>query len=233
MSEILENRLEKAKKSKKDQEQFLIDYLPFIKKNIAKMNHSVLDYDDILTIAMLAFIQSIETYDVNKGSFLAYSSKIMYNRIIDEERKELRHSSKIVYFKKEEEDMEAEERKTAVICYRKEQERKTMAEEIAEFSNELEKFKITFIELHKVCPKQKKSRKLCMDLAKELIGQPQFYHDFLKHQRIPQAELAVKFHISSKTVEKYRKYIVTLVVLMTGDYPNIHTFIPKYREVEQ
>lgn len=235
MNETLEQRIKKAKDSPKIKEGLLSDYLPFIKKTISGMNHNVIDFDDMLTIAMLAFIQSIESYDTKKGSFLGYASKIIHNRIIDEERKELRYSAKIVFIQKEadEEVVKFSDNRAAEEHYIREQEQRALTEEIIEFSKELEIFKISFSELPKVCPKQKKSRQLCMDLAEELIVRPEFYEEFQKHRRIPQKELADRFKISGKTVEKYRKYIVTLVVLMMGDYPNIHTFIPKYREVGQ
>jgi hypothetical protein len=47
---------------------------------------------------------------------------------------------------------------------------------------------------------------------------------------LAQAELAKEFGISPKTIEKYRKYIVTLSILLLGDYPGIKAYLPLYRE---
>lgn len=235
MSEILEERIRIAKDSRKETEHLLMDYLPFIKKNIIGMNHGVIDYDDMLVIGMMAFTQSVQSYHAEKGTFLAYASKVIKNRIIDEERRELKHSSKFILLHRENENGEVKaepEEQDAVDQYQRELERKALAEEINDFSTELTKYQIQFSELPRVCPKHKKSRELCSDLAMEIKNHPELSEAFVRKHRLPQAELALKFHISVKTIEKHRKYIVAMVVLMMGDYPNIHTFIPKYREAE-
>ena len=52
-----------------------------------------------------------------------------------------------------------------------------------------------------------------------------------EQKKLPQAQLASALFISPKTIEKHRKYIVTLIILLSGDYPGIRAFLPQYREV--
>jgi len=44
--------------------------------------------DDELSIALMAFVEAIRSYDVSKGNFLSFSQNVIKRRIIDYYRKE-------------------------------------------------------------------------------------------------------------------------------------------------
>lgn len=115
--------------------------------------------------------------------------------------------------------------------YSREMEQQTLSYEIEELSTALLPFAITFRELPKICPKQDRSRTLCFEIVKMLLSNKDMKTQLFVHKKLSQAELAAQLDISVKTIEKHRKYIVTLAVLMAGDYPNIKTFLPQYKEV--
>lgn len=100
-------------------------------------------------------------------------------------------------------------------------------------SLELADYGISFRELTKLCPRQHRSRNLCLFLAKEIVGEDTYKKQLIQSKKLPKTELAGRFQISGKTIEKYRKYIVTLVILLLGDYPGIKTFLPEYKEVDE
>lgn len=232
MSDIAKDVLD-AQRDRNRLNQLISDYLPFIKKQLSGLNGLRLEYDDMLSLAMLTFSGCVHQYSLEKGNFLAFCSVCIRNRLLDESRKQVRYERTVIpLFDSEEEDRFCEAVGDAsVSAYNTQQEQLSLAQEIECFSGELKKFGIDFSDLPRVCPKQVRSRELCSKLAREIVTTPLLYHEFLSTQRVAQRELSAHFDISPKTVEKHRKYIVTLIVLMSGDYPYIRAFLPNMREV--
>lgn len=231
MKKELENRIVMAKSDSARLDQLLKDYLPFIKKQMRNVTDA-----DWLTVAMLAFVNSVKQYEPERGNFLSFASLCIRSRIIDELRKESGYSSKVVPLYKEDENdniISPADFEVSMKNYNKELERQMLADEIDALSIELKAFGISFAQLPKICPKQERSRKLCLRLAKEVIKDQMLKTTFFNTHRIPQATLADRFEVSVKTIEKHRKFIVTIVILLNGGYPGIRTFLPQYKEVEE
>lgn len=228
MENLIEN-LNDAKDNVETQNALLKEYLPFVKKQIGNstgLNTSIakLDYDDRLSISMLVFVNCIKQYDERKGSFVNYVSVSIKNRLLDE-AKSLSNKGNVVTI--EEKQVE----QLSQSAYDKDQERKELASEITQLNSILKKYAITFQELSTICPKQKRSRKQCYLIAKSLIDDRSMKEKLIKNLQISQQELSLKLGISIKTIEKYRKYIVTVALILMGDYPNIKAFLPGYEEI--
>lgn len=229
LNEDLTKRVSVAKENKQELERLLIDYLPFIKKKMSETTT-----EDFLTISMLAFASSVEHYEESRGNFLSFAALNIRCRILDELKKENRYFNKTIpiYNNTEIEDnYSPAELELSLKQYDRDQERKTISEEIQIFSAELSHYGITFSELTKCCPKHKKTRELCIDLSRYVINNDILKQNLQAKQQLPQSKLAADFKISVKTVEKHRKFIISVVILLLGDYPHIKTFIPTYREV--
>ena len=210
--------------------QLLEDYLPFLKKTINGVV-STLEYDDKLSLAMLAFVNFVRQYSEGKGSFLSFVQVSVRNRIFDEGRREKRHTEGQKTFSSDEEETLAMG-ETSLLAYQKSEEQRNLAEEITALSERLSPFQITMAELAKVCPKQTRARLLCVKLAHGILTDSTLKTQFLTQGRIPQAALSERFAVSPKTIAKHRKYIVTLTLLLEGDYPAIQAFLPQYQEEE-
>lgn len=232
MNEI-EHRLKTARTDSSEAEQLLTDYLPFIKKQISGLQHLALEYDDMLSLAMLTFVGCIKQYTENRGGFLSFCSICIRNRLIDESRKQRAYTDNVIplYLEHDENFHAAPELSASLDSYSKEQERLSLCEEIDRLNGALSSFGIRFQELPKICPKQERSRRQCLSLAVEIIHNEAYRATLLNQKKLSKQELAKSLGISAKTVEKHRKYIITLVVLLLGDYPGIRTFLPQYREV--
>lgn len=222
-----------AQQDRNKLDQLISDYLPFIKKQLSGLQGLRLEYDDMISLAMLTFSGCVQQYSLEKGNFLAFCSVCIRNRILDENRRQMRYESKIVpLFDDENENQTCmADGKAAITSYNIEQEQLSLAQEIEFFSLEIKKFGIDFDDLPRICPKQIRSRELCSKLAREIVATPLLYSEFMSTHRIAQGELSSLFGISPKTIEKHRKYIVTLVLLMSGDFPYIQAFLPNFREV--
>lgn len=226
----IESRLKLAKFDKHALDSLLFDYMPFVKKQVLAANLS-LEFDDMLSIAMLTFSGCVTQYDTSKGTFMAFAATSIKNRLIDEARREGRYTGKVLPLFNDDGGIVSLVEDVSLQEYNIESQRQTLADEIDALSAELLPFGITFRELPKICPKQDRSRTLCFELAKMLLANDKMKSQLFSDRKLAQAELAKQLDISAKTIEKHRRYIVTLAVLLSGDYPHMKAFLPKYKEV--
>ena len=217
--EELEARVLAAGRDRQAMDALLRDYLPFLKRQAAQGGPG-LDYDDRLSLAMVAFADAARQYAPERGAFLAFAEVCIRNRLLDESRREARRAGKVVQF--------TEEHAPAVPdpCDRA-LERQALAEEIGSLDRALGLCGLTFGELPAACPSQRRARAQCLQLAACVAADGGLRADFCRTGRLPQGELARRFQISVKTVEKHRKYIAALAVLLIGDFPGIRAFLPK------
>lgn len=230
MLNSLENRVLAAQTDHSEANRLISEYLPLIKSQVSAAGNESMDYDDMLSIGMLGFLDAINQYDPNRGSFVSYATLIIKNRLIDEYRKTNRNAGRVIHLYQDDADEKTTrsiDETASIQEYQIEQERKLLAEEIELLKSELERYGVSFQELTKICPKQERSRKQCAELAGAIVSNPSLKEDFIRNSRIPQTALSEQFKISPKTIEKHRKYIVTIVVMLLGDYPGICTFLPK------
>ena len=84
-----------AKEDSDAADQFIQQYLPFIRSETAKFVGAAPDhrYEDELSVAMLAFYEAILGYARTRGAFLPYAARAIKNRLIDYTRKEKRHQN--------------------------------------------------------------------------------------------------------------------------------------------
>lgn len=229
----LEQRVKEAKNSSQLLEQLISDYLPFIKKQVGSMMGLGLEYDDMLSIAMLVFSNCVHQYEIERGNFLSFVKVSLKNRLIDESRREMKNKLIVPLYKEtEDEALLCTENQIALQHYDKEMERKNLCIEIEDLSIKLEKFDITFSQLAAICPKHNRAKRQCYGIALAVVNNEAMKTKLMESKKIPQKELAGMFKISVKTIEKHRKYIVALVILIDGDYPGIQAFLPKSKEVE-
>lgn len=226
----LENRVACAKGDRQELDRLIGDYLPFLKKQAAAAA-SPLDYEDRLSIAMLTFAGCVRQYEPARGAFLGFAQACIRNRLIDEARRDARYSAHLVPLTGDE-DARALSDAAALREYDRAREQETLSGEIELLSARLAAFGVAFTELPAVCPRQKRARRQCLAVALHLVHTPALREKLFSQRRLPQAELAAAAGLSAKTIEKHRKYLVTLAVLLDGEYPYIRTFLPQYGEVE-
>ena len=234
MDALLE-RIALAKDNNSELECLMSDYIPFIKKTVRDTGNTGIDYDDRISLAMLCFMNCVKQYEAGRGSFIAFAASCIRNRLIDENRKEQRYANNVMPFSQDGSEFAAEstENTVSIAIYQKEQEQRKLSDEINCFSAKLGEYGISFIDLPLLCPKQKRSREQCQAIGRYVAENKVMREMFLKTRRLAQSELAREFGLSEKTIEKHRRYIVTMVCLLTGDYPLIRVFLPHYKVVKK
>jgi RNA polymerase sigma factor len=144
-------RLESIRQDTEKTGRFVEEYKPFIAACAEKVAGRYMNYgtDDELSIAMIAFVEAIGSFDSTKGNFFTFARNVIKRRLIDYYRSEKRHSNVVslnLYMedKDEEYDLSCDE---AMRNYSD----RTLAEqrrsELQELGKELGQWNITYRDL--------------------------------------------------------------------------------------
>jgi RNA polymerase sigma factor len=231
----LTDKLSLAKNDRVALSRLLEEYMPFIRKCVSGVFFKPSARREHLSMAMLAFIHGVQTYKSENGAFIPFARVVIRNRLLDEIRREERESSRFVPFfsKKKQSDKDETEDGTVdyAIAERREAEvaeRAALQGEIAEVSQEFSLWGFDWATLARVCPKQKRTRSQCEWIARAALLEPGLVDEMLKTKRLPVKRLSALTGCKEKIFEKYRPYIAALIVIIRGQYPYLHTFIPDF-----
>jgi len=202
------------------------NFLPFIKRCVARSRADRQSRDDALTLAMLTFADCVMAYDLDKGAFLSFVQTSIRNRLIDDYRLEQKHAALPLIT----EEAGEWETQLSVTEHQRQMERVNLQLEIEEVSGILSDWNTSFAELTKICPKQKRTRAQCLYIAELLLNNDVWRKQLYEKRRLPNKEICELYGVSHKILEKYRKYIATLCVIQSGDYPLLKTFLPTNRQ---
>ena len=193
--------------------------MPFIKAETAKyLGHYASESDDEVSIAMIAFHEAILNYDSDKGNFMHYASMLIRSRLIDHDRKEVRHKANISL----DEDGDDNDPLINTIADPSDKVDTNMRleatkEEIAELAKVLNDFGVSFKDLSDHSPKQERT----MDMIKKVIQRAKadttILDELLETKKLPLKRL-VNDGGERKTIERHRKYVLGMLVILTNGY---------------
>lgn len=214
-------------------EQFIADYKPYIVKVTSRFSKRYIDpsKDDEFSVALLAFNEAINQFDSQAGkSFLGFAETVIRRRLIDYVRKEQKHLQTVPYsmYDAETEDQpqyNSIETLQALSAYETKQTDTDRRGEIEELSMELENYGITFLELVDHSPKHKDSRQLLIGIARVLAMDAKLMDIVRQTRRLPIKELMELCAVSRKTIERNRKYIISIALILTGTYPFLNDYL--------
>ncbi|NLK68717.1 MAG: RNA polymerase sigma-I factor [Clostridiaceae bacterium] len=225
-------QLEQLVLDSKDDKQKLNDlveaYKPFIASCAQKLSGKYLNYgsDDELSIAMVAFVQAVYGYRTENGEFLSYASVAIRNSIIDYYRKQKNHASKVVYINQnDDESIDTIERQASLTVYDEERTQQEKVLEIKQLKDELTAYDIDFFELESVSPKSFHTKKVCREVISYITNDPELLNETLLHKNLPLIQIEKGLRIKRKRFERHRKYIMTVLIILSGDYPCLKEYV--------
>lgn len=231
VSETIEDEvLEKVKRIKSGDKELLNDFIkeysPFIKRtvSITTGNWSDTDKSEEFSIGLMAFNEAIECFDHKKyPKFLCFSRHVIKRRLIDHLRKNI--AVKSVPFSSiltddnddnELHNQKFEEKYLKSDSY-KQFENLESIEEINSFTNKLSTFGITVRDLAICSPKHKDSMKLVVKIARILAQNEELYQSLERKKTIPMKELLKLLDVHIRTVEKNRKFIIGVCLILRSN----------------
>ena len=220
----LEDRVLLAQKDRLKREDIIFEYENYIfscaKKTIGEY---VTRSDDEASIAMIAFDEAIRKYDNTKGSFLNFARLVIKNRIIDYKRKENKNADSVPLSQVTYSDKDGDE--TAIEIEAPKTNDFDAKFELMALQKELEHFEISLFDLPKVSPKSQKTKVACAAAIRYILQNFILINEICVKGTLPVKVISESLNINRKVIERHRKYILTVVIILSGDYQIIAEYV--------
>lgn len=203
------------------EEQLISSHIPFVKKTAAQVcKRFIDDHQDEYSIALLAFHEAIRQYrPEHEASFLTFAHMVIRRRVIDHIRKESRRqefSHDFMASPNEDHHNQIGDRASAAFHSEQEQAAKRR-EEIMQFEEMLSAFGLSFQLIAKVSPAHEDARRNAIQIA-QLVAETDEYKQFLlDKKKLPVKDIEELVRVSRKTIERNRKYIIAMALLMMSE----------------
>ena len=197
-------------------------YMGFIRSETVKFTHAAPEdgHEDELSIAMLAFYESILSYEKNRGAFLPYAARAIRNRLIDHYRAEKRRGTVLSLHTPV--DGREEALLDTLPHHRDElgdyELREASQREIQEFGAQLAGLGLSLSDVADNCPKQERTLAACHRALQYARSHPELLDQLTASGRLPMKELAAGSGVEKKTLERHRKYLVAILLAFTNGY---------------
>jgi RNA polymerase sigma factor len=225
----INDRVETIKGDDKQINIFVEEFKPFIAASVEKITGKYVSYgrDDELSIALIAFVEAIKSYEKTKGNFLSFSQNVIKRRIIDYYRKEKKHNMNVSIEYTDDEESDEIDLSTAKSLeeHSKEEASEYRRLELEQLKKELTQWDISFFELADVSPKHNKTRMIYSQIIKFILSREDIVKYIKQKKILPIAEIEKNLNIPRKTIERGRKYILAVLIICTGDYDFIKDYI--------
>ncbi|MEW6182321.1 MAG: RNA polymerase sigma factor SigI [Bacillota bacterium] len=179
--------------------------------------------DDVASMALIAFDEAIDAYDSGRGvPFPAFARIVIRSRITDHLRKEARETNG---FSIDELDHVngSSSIKIAHVRFSEDEVIRERREEIERYAKLLSEFGLSFRELTKAAPKHRDTRLNLLIVAREMSKNDTLFKVFVEKKRLPINELTLATGVPRKTLERGRRYIVALSLIL--GYPEDFTYL--------
>ncbi|NLJ80323.1 MAG: RNA polymerase sigma factor SigI [Firmicutes bacterium] len=218
---------------KRAREQVLRDYRPFYLRVASGTcrKYLVLGRDDEASIAMIAFNEAIDSYNDQGGaSFLSFAEIVIKRRMVDYFRRQSNKRDEIPLssFETDEYDdgvIQKIESKEAFAVLQIQEEAEERREEIFRLDQLLSHYGIRFSELTVISPKHQDARDRALRVARILVNDPELLAYLTSKKALPLKELQTRVEVSRKTLERQRKYIITLTLVLIGDFYHLQEYL--------
>ncbi|KNF07740.1 RNA polymerase sigma factor SigI [Gottschalkia purinilytica] len=184
--------------------------------------------DDELSIAMIAFNSACDKYNKNKGNFLSFAKVLIRNSLIDFFRKSKSYVSLNFSFNKSDNDEKINniQDKISISEYDKQIENSKRASEISQLSKELLQYNLNFSDLIKSSPSHKNTRNALLNIAFICIQEVHIIEYIKTKKMLPIKELMLITGNNRKYFEKWRRYLIVLIVILSSEeYPYIKSYL--------
>ncbi|HEY5524201.1 MAG TPA: RNA polymerase sigma-I factor [Clostridium sp.] len=233
MREIDESVI-KAQKDKALYEKLIIENEFFVISTTSKTTNKYINKsDDEWSIALNAFSEAVNSYNMDKGSFYSFAELVIKRRIIDYLRKESKRSSEILVDSYEFQGNDEEENTTIkkeVITKMSHTHNDDIKLEIESATEQLKTYGFSFYDLIEVSPKAEKTKASCKKAVVYILKNEILYKELIENKKLPLKIIEKNLKVPRKILERHRKYIIAAVVIISGDYPNLAEYMSFIRE---
>lgn len=232
-SSALDKLLEPARAGDKQaREDLLRQYTPLVLRVGSQVSGRYLQVgrDEEVSIGLLALNEAVDRFDPVRGaSFISFAEMVIKRRLIDYYRRQ-KGRAEIPLSELESEDDEGNmlqgvEQREAMDRHALAQEAEDRKFEIIRYSKRLAEYGIKFSELPEVSPKHEDARERALEAARLVARTPLFAQHLQAKKELPLKQLEERVGVSRKTLERQRKYIIAVALIMLEDFYHLRQFI--------
>ena len=227
----LDCRVGEAKGSHKAMEALIEDFKPFLHGRVVKysLQCDAHRQEDLFSVAMVAFYEAIRSYDPEKGHFFPFVDRVVCGRIVDQLRMIYRHEGKTVPLEEEVDGqlpnaLGAVDR-ISVFRYEENRRHEYLVDEIEQFKSELLTWGITMETLSKHSPKHRKLRDIIKSAIAITLNDDDILQTILLKRYVPVKTISKTAGVSPKKLERARTFILAAVIIKTGDYSVLSSYV--------
>lgn len=213
--------------------KLLEDYIPYVAKSASQATGRYIEpgVDDEFSVALSAFNEAIDRYNLEKGtSFLGFADTVIKRRLIDFYRSRSAKQKDVPFSDFDMEDDEDNivnyvEVQKSMDAHLQQMETEMRQDEILRFAEWLSEFDISMEELVELSPKHADARQNAMDVARIIAENEEMRTYLLEKKSLPLKMLTSHISVSRKTVERQRKYIIAIALILIGDFEMLREYI--------
>lgn len=185
--------------------------------------------DDEWAIALCAFSHAIDTYRAENGAFTTYAEVLIRRSLIDAHRAEAKYAQELSVspdlFDGNIEEGQENPVLGATLQVSERAADTTLRDEILAANEALQRYGFRFYDLTSCSPSRENSREACFRAAEAIVNCEEVFLQFVRSRQLPVKFLVRQNEIPEKLIERYRKYIIAVVVIYAGDYPALQEYI--------
>lgn len=232
--EQLDTLVQRARTGDEEARAELLEaYSPFVLRVASQTAKRYIhrDHDDEYSIAMLAMNEALDRFDPDKNaSFLNFAETVVKRRLIDYFRSQRSNQPVSLWSEFDVQDDEDNvvnyaEVESAVAAHAKVVEQRDRQDEIAQYASELVDFGLSFGDLVELAPKHADARANAMEVARLIAAEADLKSFVFRKKALPLKDIEERVSVSRKTLERQRKYIIAIVVLLSGDYQYLQEYV--------
>jgi RNA polymerase sigma factor len=225
-------------------ETLLSRYSPYVLKIASRVTGTYvkLGRDDEASVALVAFNEAIDSYDPSRGaSFLGFAQTVIRRRLIDHFRGKARSRDVPLSALGDGDAVAGSEvgdgspgrvggfvaahAAAAEGVQRDYEERSERLEEVQRYRELLAAYGITLAELVRISPRHEDARRRAMGAARVLAARPELAQRLRQRGELPLKELSSLAGVSRKTLERQRKYIIAVALILMEDLPCLEAYL--------
>ncbi len=214
------------------QNELIHSYKPFIAKTVSSVcKRYIHESDDEFSIGLIAFNEALQKYNPEKGcSLISFSEVLIKRRVIDYIRMQSTKYQTLSMDINNQDGLDDHENhfidmELSIEDYKKKKDAELRKEEILQFTERIHQFDLSLKDLIEYSPKHADARKNAIMVAKILAENEALKNSLLKNKRLPIKQLESYVPLSRKTIERNRKYIIAISLILIGDYVYLQDYI--------
>ncbi|CEI72562.1 sigma factor [Romboutsia hominis] len=209
---------------KGDINEIVEENIGFIINTISKVTgkYVSIENDDEFSIGLMAFVEALDKYNQEKGPFLSFAKIVIESRVKNYLVKEKKKVDVVSIDLYKEIGIDINN-----ILYNPIEDKTELINEIQQFKEELNLFKLTMEDLIKEAPKHSDTRENAINVSKKASKDLEVTDFMYEKKRLPIKKISLKYMVTEKVIKRSKKFIISLIIIFFKKYRNLMLWIGK------